>query len=100
VRANRLWKIGAVRKRKKLNSQTLKRHVVKIKTFCHASESRHPDFYSVFTVFSGCHLAALRALAGMTAAFVFYLQDFKGDVFKTFFRILKGIGQLKDNILN
>jgi hypothetical protein len=67
-----------------LSSQTLKRHVVKIKTLCHASESGHPNFYSVFTVFSGCHLAALRALAGMTAAFiVFYLQDFKTDVFKT-----------------
>jgi hypothetical protein len=48
------------------------------------SESWHPDFYSVFTVFFRCHLAALHALAGMTAAFVvFYLQDFKPGVFKT-----------------
>jgi hypothetical protein len=68
----------------RLSSQILKRHVVKIKTLCHASESWHPDFYSVFTGFSGCHLAARRAMAGMTAAFfAFYLQDFKTDVFKT-----------------
>jgi hypothetical protein len=37
-----------------------------------ASESWHPDFYSVFSGFSGCHLAALRALAGMTAVFLFF----------------------------
>jgi hypothetical protein len=48
-----------------LCSQTLKRHVVKIKTLCHASESWDPNSYRVFTGFSGYHLGALRALAGM-----------------------------------
>jgi hypothetical protein len=42
----------------------------------------------IFIAFLQCfldgHLAALRALAGMTAAFfAFYLQDFKTDIFKT-----------------